>query len=94
MTVRTTTTGDGMAIRRLAEQVRDLRDRTVAEVGRVVLGMEAVTHRFLIALLANGHVLLEGVPGVAKTTLSKVFARVLGIHFSACSSRPICSPPT
>ena len=38
--------------------------------------MDAVTEQLLIALLANGHVLLEGVPGVAKTTLSKAFARL------------------
>src|SRR5262245_40772973 len=72
---------DGDAVRQLAEQVRDLRERTLREVARVVVGMEEVTHQFLIALLAAGHVLLEGVPGVAKTTLSKTFAHVLGIQY-------------
>src|SRR5262249_43484727 len=59
-------------------KMRSLRDQTIAQVGRVVVGMEAVTQQFLIALLAGGHVLLEGVPGVAKTTLTKTFARVVG----------------
>src|SRR5262249_16267800 len=68
---------DTAALRHLTDQVRRLRDQTMAEVARVVVGMEAITHQFLIALLAGGHVLLEGVPGVAKTTLSKTFARVL-----------------
>src|SRR5208283_5916453 len=76
----------------LAEQVRDLRDRTLKQVGRVVVGMEAVTHQFLIALLAGGHVLLEGVPGVAKTTLSKTFARLLGIQYQRVQFTPDLLP--
>src|SRR3981189_1801277 len=73
-------------------QVKELRDRTGAEVGRVVVGMERVTLRFLIALRANGHVLLEGVPGVAKTTLSKTFARVLGIQYQRLQFTPDLLP--
>jgi MoxR-like ATPase len=83
---------DGAVLRRLAEQTRLLRDRTLAEVARVVVGMEAVTHQFLVALLAGGHVLLEGVPGVAKTTLSKVFARVLGIQYHRVQFTPDLLP--
>src|SRR5947209_5135850 len=83
---------DGVAIRQLADRIRVLRDRTVAEVGRVVVGMEAITHQFLIALLAGGHVLLEGVPGVAKTTLSKTFARILGIEYHRLQFTPDLLP--
>ena len=54
--------------------------------------MEAVTHQFLIALLAGGHVLLEGVPGVAKTTLSKTFARVLGTQYQRLQFTPDLLP--
>src|SRR5215469_5672790 len=86
------TLDDGADLRRLAEKVRDLRDRTLAEVGKVVVGMEEVTHQFLIALLAAGHVLLEGVPGVAKTTLSKTFAHVLGIHYQRLQFTPDLLP--
>src|SRR5262245_36147811 len=75
-----------------AEQVRILRDRTVAEVARVVVGMERVTRRFLIALLAGGHVLLEGVPGVAKTTLSKTFAHILGVEYQRVQFTPDLLP--
>jgi len=92
MTVRTESSPDGVAIRELAQRVRDLRDRTLAEVGRVVVGMDAVTHQFLIALLAGGHVLLEGVPGIAKTTLSKTFARILGVHYNRLQFTPDLLP--
>jgi MoxR-like ATPase len=83
---------DGAAIRELADQLRSFRDRTVAEIGRIVVGMEAVTHQFLIALLGGGHVLLEGVPGVAKTTLSKMFARVLGTEYHRIQFTPDLLP--
>ena len=86
------TSVDGTAIRQLAEQMKSLRDRTIAEVGRVVVGMEHVTLQFLIALVGAGHVLLEGVPGVAKTTLSKTFPRALGIQFQRLQFTPDLLP--
>jgi MoxR-like ATPase len=92
MNLQTNTNPDGMAVRRLAEQVQGLRDRTVAEVAQVVVGMEHITRQFLVALLAAGHVLLEGVPGVAKTTLSKTFAHVLGIHYQRVQFTPDLLP--
>jgi MoxR-like ATPase len=85
-------TADGADLRQWAERIRFLRDRTLAEVGRVVVGMDGVTNQFLIALLAGGHVLLEGVPGVAKTTLSKMFARVLGIQYHRIQFTPDLLP--
>jgi MoxR-like ATPase len=84
--------GEPPSLRDLARVMRGLRDRVVAEVGRVVVGMEGVTHQFLIALLAGGHVLLEGVPGVAKTTLSKTFARVLGTEYQRIQFTPDLLP--
>src|SRR5436853_2637011 len=83
---------DGDEIRQLADEIRELRANTLAEVGKVVIGMEHVTHQFLIALLAGGHVLLEGVPGVAKTTLSKTFARVLGTQYQRLQFTPDLLP--
>src|SRR5579864_2340979 len=79
-------------LRELAQQIRTLRDQVLAEVGRVVVGMEHVTHQFLVALLAGGHVLLEGVPGVAKTTLSKTFARILGTQYQQVQFTPDLLP--
>src|SRR5205814_521371 len=92
MKVRTNGNVDGTAVRRLAEQVQGLRDRTIAEVAQVVVGMEHVTQQFLIPLFAAGHVLLEGVPGVAKTTLSKTFARVLGTQYQRIQFTPDLLP--
>jgi MoxR-like ATPase len=83
---------DGVAVRQLAERVRVIRDRVVTEVARVVVGMEDVTHQLLIALLAGGHVLLEGVPGVAKTTLSKAFAHILGGQYQRIQFTPDLLP--
>src|SRR5579871_5579491 len=79
-------------LRELAPQMRDLRDRVLTEVGKVVVGMSEVTHQFLIALFSAGHVLLEGVPGVAKTTLSKTFARVMGCQYQRLQFTPDLLP--
>src|SRR5262245_34444553 len=92
MTVQTTSGHDGVAVRPLAERMCSLRDQTIAPVGRDVVGMEAVTHQFLIALLAQGHILLEGVPGIAKTTLSKTFARVVGGQYQRVQFTPDLLP--
>jgi MoxR-like ATPase len=75
-----------------AQRVKGLREQVQREVARVVVGMERVTQRCLIALLAGGHVLLEGVPGVAKTTLSKTLAHVLGIQFQRLQFTPDLLP--
>lgn len=92
MSIGMQTTSDGAALRQLAARVKELRERALVQVRRVVVGMDDVAHQLLIALLANGHVLLEGVPGVAKTTLSKVFARVLGIHYQRVQFTPDLLP--
>src|SRR5713101_2866087 len=92
MTVATMSGSDNTAVKELATEVKTLRQKVQAEVSRVVVGMEAVTERLLIALLANGHVLLEGVPGVAKTTLSKAFARVLGTQYQRLQFTPDLLP--
>jgi MoxR-like ATPase len=63
---------------------RERLDAVRREVGRVFIGPSRTVDAMLIAMLAHGHVLLEGVPGVAKTTLVKTFATVLG-----CSVRRI-----
>jgi MoxR-like ATPase len=75
-----------------AVRVKELRERTLQEVARVVVGMDRVTLRFLIALLAGGHVLLEGVPGVAKTTLSKTLAQILGTQYQRIQFTPDLLP--
>ena len=76
----------------LARQGRQLCERVVEEVSKVVVGMEEVTRQLLIAMIAAGHVLLEGVPGVAKTTLSKTFARLLGCQYQRVQFTPDLLP--
>jgi MoxR-like ATPase len=83
---------DGAITQQMTDRLRTLRDQTIAEVGRIVVGMESITHQFLIALLAGGHVLLEGVPGIAKTTLSKTFARILGVEYHRLQFTPDLLP--
>ncbi len=80
------------AAHELAQQAKQLSQKVIAEVGRVVVGAEDVTKQLLIALLAGGHVLLEGVPGVAKTTLSKVFSRLLGCQYQRVQFTPDLLP--
>jgi MoxR-like ATPase len=83
---------DGRAAHELAQQAKQLYQKVASEVARVVVGVESVTQQLLIALLAGGHVLLEGVPGVAKTTLSKVFARLLGCQYQRVQFTPDLLP--
>ncbi len=76
----------------LARQAGELARQVAERVATVVVGADAVTEQLLIALLAGGHVLLEGVPGVAKTTLSKVFARLLGCQYQRVQFTPDLLP--
>jgi MoxR-like ATPase len=80
------------SLKEAAATVKVLRQKVQSEVSRVVVGMEGVVEQMLIALLANGHVLLEGVPGVAKTTLSKAFARILGCQYQRVQFTPDLLP--
>ena len=92
MAATLTSPPESPAIKELAAHVKLLRQKVLAEVSRVVVGMDAVAERLLIALLANGHVLLEGVPGVAKTTLSKAFAHILGCQYQRIQFTPDLLP--
>ncbi len=76
----------------LAVQAGELLRKVSAEVSKVVVGVDPVVESLLIALLAGGHVLLEGVPGVAKTTLSKVFAKLLGCDYQRIQFTPDLLP--
>ena len=72
--------------------MNELRDRVVREVRKVVVGQDHVVDVLLAGAAVGGHVLLEGVPGVAKTTLSKTFARVLGIQYQRLQFTPDLLP--
>jgi MoxR-like ATPase len=74
------------------EPVRELRARVGAEVRKVVVGQDDVVDLVVAALAVNGHVLLEGVPGVAKTLLANALARALGISFRRVQFTPDMLP--
>lgn len=62
------------------------------EIKKVIVGNESIITLSCIGLLANGHILLEGVPGVAKTTLIKTIAQALGLSFSRIQFTPDLLP--
>ena len=72
--------------------MRNLRDRLVAEVGKVVVGQDEVVESLVAAVLVGGHVLLEGVPGVAKTLVANATARALGLDFRRVQFTPDMLP--
>lgn len=79
-------------LQQLAERVSLLRNRTQESVGKVVVGLDSIVDQLLMALIAGGHVLLEGVPGTAKTTLCRTFSTVLGIDFERVQFTPDLLP--
>jgi MoxR-like ATPase len=70
----------------------DAAGRVLTELGRVVLGQEAVLREALLALLARGHVLLEGPPGTAKTLLVRALNEALGLEFRRIQFTPDLMP--
>jgi MoxR-like ATPase len=63
-----------------------------AELGRVIAGQEAVIEEVLIAILCQGHALLEGVPGIAKTLIVKSLGPLLGLGFQRVQATPDLMP--
>jgi MoxR-like ATPase len=74
------------------EDVRTLAAAIRAEVAKAVVGQDSVVDHLLIALLAGGHVLLEGPPGTAKTLLAQTFATTLGLDFGRIQFTPDLMP--
>ena len=74
------------------EDVRALAQNIRAEVGKAIVGQEETVEHLLIALMSQGHVLLEGPPGVAKTFLAQCFAASLGLDFGRIQFTPDLLP--
>ncbi|MBO6167952.1 MAG: AAA family ATPase [Kiritimatiellae bacterium] len=70
------------------ELVAAIRD----EVGKVIVGQEKLVDRLILALVTDGHILLEGVPGLAKTLSCNTLAKVLGMDFKRISFTPDLLP--
>src|ERR1019366_4013662 len=78
-----------------AEHLRatsQLIDHSRAELGRVISGQNEVIEEVLIAVLCQGHALLEGVPGIAKTLIVKALGRLLGLGFQRVQATPDLMP--
>ena len=75
----------------LAAEVHTL-ERAIFEVKRIIVGQDQLVERILVGLLAKGHVLLEGVPGVAKTLAVETFAKVVGGTFARIQFTPDLVP--
>ena len=70
----------------------ELREKVVNNIGKVIVGKEQVIMGLLTALLADGHVLLEDVPGTGKTKVAKSLARSLDAEFSRIQFTPDLLP--
>ncbi len=71
---------------------RNLASEVVSEVKKAIVGKDAVLVKVLAAILAGGHILLEDIPGVGKTTLALAFARALDLRFSRVQFTPDVMP--
>ncbi|MFC5410456.1 AAA family ATPase [Larkinella bovis] len=67
-------------------------DAIRAEIGKVIVGQQPAIDLLLTALLADGHVLIEGVPGVAKTLMAKLLAKTISVDFSRIQFTPDLMP--
>jgi len=72
----------------LNEQVKKIKE----EIGKVIVGQETMIDLLITAILADGHVLIEGVPGVAKTLTAKLLSRIISVDFSRIQFTPDLMP--
>src|SRR5215813_13333507 len=75
-----------------AERVADGRERILAQLRKVIVGQDAVIEQVLIALFTGGHVLVTGVPGLAKTLLIRTLADILDLEFKRIQFTPDLMP--
>ena len=72
----------------LTEQVKKIKE----EIGKIIVGQEHMVELLITAILADGHVLIVGVPGVAKTLTAKLLSRIISIDFSRIQFTPDLMP--
>jgi MoxR-like ATPase len=72
----------------LNRNVQEIKD----EIGKVIVGQHQLIEQMIVAILANGHILVEGVPGVAKTMSAKLLAKTIDVDFSRIQFTPDLMP--
>src|SRR5947209_7960794 len=85
-------TPDNDDFRAMRDEARRALEEALYEIKRIIVGQDAMLERIVVALLAGGHVLLEGVPGLAKTLTVKTLAGVLGGTFKRIQFTPDLVP--
>jgi MoxR-like ATPase len=73
-------------------EVKESVEKVKAEVKKIIVGQDAIIEMMIAAVLADGHVLIEGVPGIAKTLLAKIIARTISADFSRIQFTPDLMP--
>src|SRR5579864_5306499 len=74
------------------EKLRDVLERVKTEVAKVIIGQHTVVEQAMIVIFTGQHALIEGVPGVAKTLLTRTLAHVLGCEFARIQFTPDLMP--
>ncbi|HDN82988.1 MAG TPA: AAA family ATPase, partial [Candidatus Altiarchaeales archaeon] len=75
-----------------AKLIAEQFERVRKEVAKLIVGQDSIIERLLIALLSDGHVLLEGLPGLGKTMMISTLARVIGCNFKRVQFTPDLLP--
>ncbi len=81
-----------MAVRVGLDEAKKTFDAVFAELGKVIVGQEDVLKQIVVALLVNGHVLMEGYPGLAKTLIVRTVSQIMALKFSRVQHTPDLMP--
>lgn len=73
-------------------ELKDSIDKVKGELTKIIVGQDKVINLLIASLLADGHVLIEGVPGIAKTLIAKILARTISANFSRIQFTPDLMP--
>ena len=92
MSIQENTTANAPNDVEVVERVHHHKEKIIQEIGKAIVGQHAVIEELLICLLAGGHALLVGVPGLAKTTLIRTFSQILDLKFRRIQFTPDLMP--